>query len=358
MKCRSRGLIAGAVVCLMMLACGGCGILQPAKPKVAKLHHYFGNTHSHTGFSDGKGTPAEMIELAEKNGFDFYAVTDHALAKYAGYTPENYETTKREADRLTRDGFVVIPGFEYSENDGPGAKGHANVLNAASTLDATGPNCDYPRFFNWLIHDQTQPVVVSFNHAGPKTYAEWNFGTDVQPDCVALFEIINSGKPREKDYFVALDHGWRVAPVAALDNHGPNPISTSKYRTGVLATELTRDALIQAMLDRHVYATWDQNLQVTCYVNGVLSGAVLPKAKSLSWTIQVKDPDTDSPGDKITQIKIVGPQGAVVAEQSFDSHSVTWKTTTSGDLPYYFAMVYAADKTDGPTAYASPVWLK
>jgi hypothetical protein len=358
MTYRSRPAITELLLCIALTICTGCRILPSAGQAPPKLHHYFGNTHSHTSFSDGKGTPAELIELAQKTGLDFYAITDHALTKYPGYTPANYEFTRHEADRLTTSRFVVIPGFEYSENDGPGAKGHANVLNAASTLNATGPNCDYPRFFDWLTHDQPQPVVASFNHAGPATYNAWDFGTDLRPDNVALFEIINSGKPREPGFYTALDHGWRVAPVAAMDNHGPWRITEADYRTGVLAPELTRDALIQAMLDRHVYATWGKNLRVTCFVNGVLTGAVLPKTDSLDWTISVQDPDTDVPTDRITHIKILGPQGVVVTEHDFDKHSVHWKTQTPADLPCYFVTVYTADKTDAPTAYSSPVWLK
>lgn len=46
-------------------------------------HCYFGNTHSHTSFSDGaKSTPQEHFSQAKAAGFDFYAVTDHALKKY------------------------------------------------------------------------------------------------------------------------------------------------------------------------------------------------------------------------------------------------------------------------------------
>lgn len=351
-------VIAALALCLGLTMCGGCGAPQSAKVGGTEMHHYFGNTHSHTSFSDGKGELVDLVALAEKTGFDFYAVTDHALTKYPGYTPENYEFTKQQADHLTHKGFVVIAGFEFSENDGPGAKGHACVLNAASTLNATGPGCNYPRFFDWLTHDQATPVVVSFNHAGAKTYNGWDFGTELRPDAVALFEVINSGKSREEGYFAALDHGWRVAPVGALDNHGPGRITEFEFRTGIVAGELTPEAIIQAMLDRHVYCTWDKNLKVTCTVNGILSGAVLPKGTTLKWIIEVDDPDAAAPKDKITRIEIIGPGGVKVAGQNFDKHSVRWETEISGEAPYYFATVYAADKTDGPTAYASPVWLK
>jgi hypothetical protein len=358
MTYRFYGVVVELAVCIGLTLCGGCRTPQSASPAGPEMHHYFGNPHSHTSFSDGKGELVDLVALAEKNGFDFYAVTDHALTKYPGYTAANYEFTKRQADRLTHEGFVVIAGFEFSENDGPGAKGHAGALNAAGTLNATGPDCDYPRFFDWLGHNQATPVVVSFNHAGAKTYNGWNFGTKVQPEVVALFEVINSGKPHEDGFRAALDHGWRVAPVGALDNHGPGRITDSEYRTGVLAKALTRDAIIGAMLQRHVYCTWDKNLKVTCTVNGVLSGAVLPKGKPLKWVIWVEDPDTNAPNDKITRIEIIGPEGKAVAGKDFDGHSVRWETETAGEGPYYFATVYAADKTDGPTAYASPVWLK
>ena len=110
---------------------------MPAQAEV--YHYYFGNTHSHTSYSDGgTSTPAEHFSLAKASGFDFYAVTDHALPKYPNFTPQNYEETKRQADIFTDTAFVGIAGFEYSENDGSAGTGHLNALNTASYLDATG----------------------------------------------------------------------------------------------------------------------------------------------------------------------------------------------------------------------------
>jgi hypothetical protein len=38
---------------------------------------YFGDLHSHTGYSDGYGTPAEAYAAAIAGGADFFATTDH-----------------------------------------------------------------------------------------------------------------------------------------------------------------------------------------------------------------------------------------------------------------------------------------
>jgi len=146
-------------------------IMLAASARAEVYHHYFGSTHAHSRFSDGKENPADHFRLAKGAGYDFYSVTDHALARLKGYTPENWETTKREANEATDSSFVAIAGFEFSENDGPGGKGHLNAVNAAATLDATGSSVSVPTFYDWMVNAaKTRAVVACFNHAGEAQY--------------------------------------------------------------------------------------------------------------------------------------------------------------------------------------------
>ena len=36
-----------------------------------------GNLHTHTTFSDGKYTVPEVVDIYQRNGYDFIAITDH-----------------------------------------------------------------------------------------------------------------------------------------------------------------------------------------------------------------------------------------------------------------------------------------
>ncbi len=322
-------------------------------------HHYFGNTHSHSCYSDGKTeTPADHFRKAKAAGYDFYAVTDHALAKYPQFTAQTYELTKREADRFTDSKFVGITGFEFSENDGPGGKGHLTVLNSVGYLDATGPNVNLPIFYDWLVTNQPTTVAASFNHAGKDTYNGYDYLTPARRDGVTMFEVINSGKLHYEGFLAALNKGWRVAPIAAEDGHGTWRLINDSYRTGVLATSLTRQNVMQAIRARRVYCTWDKNLQLTFTANGSIMGSVLRNPSKLSFRVDVRDPDSSDPKDRITKIEILGDNGKLVASRTCSGHSVSWTLTRAPECKYYFAVVYTADKTDAPTAYSAPVWVE
>lgn len=335
-------------------------LLIYALPSAASetYHCYFRNTHSHTSYSDGaKSTPAEHFREAKAAGYDYYAVTDHALKKYPSFTPQSYRETKRQADLFTDPTFVAIRGFEFSENDGPGGKGHLTALNTAGYLDATGPKASLPVFYDWLATKQTTTVATSYNHPGPGSYDGYAYLTDTRRDEITMFEMINSGKLHYDGYLAALNKGWRVAPIAGQDGHGTWRITRSDYRTGVLALSRTREAIMQAMRARRVYCTWDKNLHLSFSANGNIMGSVIPAPTSLQFRVDVYDPDVTNAKDRITRIDLVGENGTLVATKGFASHTASWSVSVSPDQKYYFLKVYCADKTDGPTAYSAPIWL-
>lgn len=343
---------------LMGLLCGLVLCVTGAAATAEETYHcYFGNTHSHTTYSDGKETPSDHFSKAKAAGYDFYAVTNHALAKYPGCTQENYESTKADADKFTDSAFVAICGFEFSENDGPGGKGHLTVLNSRGYLDATGKSVDLPKFYDWLVTDQPTTVAASYNHAGPDTYNGFDYLTDARRDGVTMYEVINSGKPHYPGFLAALRKGWRVAPIGAEDGHGTGRIK-DQYRTGVLATSLTRESIMQGIRQRRVYCTWDRNLCLTFSANGEIMGSVLSDPTELNFRVSVYDPDASDANDAITKIEIVGMDDKVVAAKDFSSHTATLTATVAPDQGCYFAKIYAADKTDGPTAYSAPIWIE
>jgi len=332
-------------------------VLLPTLAGAEEYHCYFGNTHAHSTFSDGKGTPAEHFQLAKEAGYDFYAMTDHALAKYKGYKPENYETTKRAAGQATDSKFVALVGFEFSENDGPKGTGHLNVLNSASTLDATGPKVTLPVFYDWLA-TQGPTVAASFNHPAPATYNGFAYLTDKRREGITMYEMINSRALRYPGFLKALNEGWRVAPMAGQDNHSTWGIQNLAYRTGVLAQSLTRENIMEAMRARRVYCTWDKNLHLWFRANGRIMGSVLSNPASVSFSVWVSDPDTSEPKDRITRVELVGENGKLLRWKDFSAHTASWEITLPPTQKYYFLLVYCADKKDGPTAYSAPIWVE
>ena len=105
-------------------------------------------------------------------------------------------------------------------------------------------------------------------------------------DVITMLEVINSNdKIHEAGFVNALDYGWKVAPVAGNDNHGLGGIVRQTSRTFVLATTLTKAAVLDAMQHRRAYASLDKNLQCRYTINGMTMGSTLRRPASFRFDI-------------------------------------------------------------------------
>ncbi len=319
-----------------------------------------------------QGPPAKHYVLAKSDGYDFYCVTDHSQeAKFQPSSPTNalWVGMLRDAREATDDSFVAITGYEHSENNGPGGKGHLNVFNSAEYLNALAPGIDLPYLYRWLKTVPANgegPVVASFNHPGARQYNDWDYRDPEITDIITMLEVINSNKKIHYQAFVsALDKGWKVSPVCGNDNHGFYGISHHTSRTFVLATNRTKVAILDAMKHRRTYASLDKNIQCRYTVNGTVMGSTLDRPTDFQFNIFISDPDTGNPKDKITKLDIVKDGGAVAESyQPTPSHSVSWQPTLhDATNKYFFVRVWnagggdaAGGKPNEPVAWLAPVW--
>ena len=369
---------------LAVILCCGCGNDAPAPEKrpsgktepeetggsemVDKESYniYLGNTHAHTLYSGDAtqtddNSAANHYKLARENGYDFYCVTDHS--QYESYTPEAWADIASAADAATVNGkFVAIRGYEHSENNGPGAKGHQNVFNSQTYLNALADGIDMQYFHNWLAETTNKDVIVSMNHPKTDQYSTFACYNEAARSHVSLIELINGPKAADDyhdSFLVALSKGWKVSPVAGCDNHAVKPISTWPARTGVAAKELTRASLFEAMAAGRTYATYDINLKVLYYVdNRPMGSRFKSSADTLKFDIEVEDPDTSDDSNRIVRIEIVRANGTVAASETFSEHHVSWKPEVKRDASCYSVKIYNAAITGKPVAYAAPVWLQ
>ena len=65
-----------------------------------------------------------------------------------------------------------------------------------------------------------------------------------------------------KHLLIHLNKGWKVAPVCGNDNHGLTGIKQHSSRTFVLATNKTKVAILDAMKNRRMYASLEQNIHM------------------------------------------------------------------------------------------------
>ncbi|MBS0658894.1 MAG: glycosyl hydrolase 53 family protein [Verrucomicrobia bacterium] len=290
---------------------------------------FFGNLHAHTAYSDGKGTPEDAyLHARDVAKLDFLALTEHnhllggdkatAAQRTRLYTGPEAWALVPTARRFNQPGrFVALHGQEFSSM----SKGnHVNVFDVDDVIDV--PNGAFDQLLRWL--DQRRDAkgrraVVMLNHPGlgrpGKTIEANEFGRDDFGDdtgwvremgaTTQLIELVN-GAPKtplmrrwasqimEEHYKMYLRLGFRLAPTADQDNHEWDWGNATDARTGILAPELTKEALLEAMRARHVYASEDANLRLAVRVNGRLCGDVIPTAppaEDLQIELQIRDDD-------------------------------------------------------------------
>lgn len=398
------------IIVLMSVMISVLPVMGKKKQSLQEYHIYAGNTHSHTSNTSShgaqwshnpgatkfmkvdslgvsrvlnstlkpdwekfQGPPRVHYELAKKNGYDFYDVTDHSQeACFYPVSPDNpsWQDLKKTAEEVTDKNFVALRGFEYSENNGPNGTGHINVINSAAYLNALQPGMELQYLYKWLTTvapNGDGPVVASFNHPGPNQYNDWAYREDGVTDIITMLEVINSNNGIHYSALInALDKGWKVSPICGNDNHGIGGITTHTSRTFVLATAKTKAAILDAMKNRRTYASLENNIQCRYTVNDKIMGSTLKGDKIFKFDISINDPDTNNPSDKITQIDIVKDGGEVVQTYNVPSPDFTVKwspTINDATSKYFFVRVWNAGGGDAPranpqkpVAWLAPIW--
>ena len=78
---------------------------------------YYGYLHSHTGVSDGQGTPYDAYSQAKEANLDWFGTSDH------DYWPQdmsikNWQLINRVADSFNEDGvFTALVGYEWTSDE-------------------------------------------------------------------------------------------------------------------------------------------------------------------------------------------------------------------------------------------------
>ena len=85
-------------------------------PKLIELKDLKGDLHMHTTFSDGAHSIEEMVRAAQKRGYSYIAITDHAspLGILKGLTPQKVLKLIKEVKRINKKirGIKVLAGAE------------------------------------------------------------------------------------------------------------------------------------------------------------------------------------------------------------------------------------------------------
>lgn len=316
---------------------------------------YFGNLHSHTSHSDGEGTPEEAFAFAMNAGLDFYAVTDHAEQ----ISDEEWVNTGEAADAFYAPGsFVTMRGFEWSS---PFA-GHINVWGTEDFTSAIRT----PRLegiYRWM---DERSALAQFNHPGRESgpfvgdFDGLAFDGIVADNMVSI-ETGNKGTGNNDGgyyeyYPLALQNGWISGPVNNWDNHD---LKSNPHRTAIIARELTREGIYDALAQKRFYSTDDSNMRVIFRCNGEWMGSEV-YGDRLNFEVVVDD---DEP---IKRLEILNEGGEVVIWMETESTHVEWRPEIETQSGAYYLRVFEidtnSDEPDAPggmqMAVTAPVWVR
>ncbi len=344
---------------------------------------FWGDLHTHTKYSDGRGTPDEMFEFGRRYAaLDFCAISDHAFITTEEMWRDIQETTKRHH----RPGdYVTFLGYEWSgprevggdhnvyttEDSMPLLRSYL-LYNYANLRQYHGPKRQAGHvedLFRALAGNFQRENLLTIPHYGGRPgNPEWH-----NPQLQRGIEIFSDHRRSEDWVATFLQRGHRVGIVASTDNHSGNagygvrrldvtrgsdgalysrfsPAERGTALVAVLGEELTRESVFQGVYHRRTYATTGERIALRFEVGGQPMGSELRIEGPVALAASVAGTG------ELHTIRIV-KNGRILYAVAPGSPEVSFEFLDSDGAPegaYYYLDIV---QKDGEKAISSPVWV-
>ena len=244
---------------------------QQGLPSLQDMPRYKGNLHSHTTNSDGCLTPAEAVTAFRERGYQFLCLSEHDL--FTDYSGE-----------FDREDFIILPGIEasaylYADESHTarlrchhmhGILGTDEMVAAAPERFAHMERLEPPAYVGtWdglAVARELGAELAAHGCAVTYNHPIWS---RIEPedlmglDCAFGIEVYNYDTVNECAlgadtvyWDMLLRRGIHVGAIAADDNHNPGTFDDAFGGWVVVcAPELTRDAVVRALLDGRYYSS-------------------------------------------------------------------------------------------------------
>jgi hypothetical protein len=358
----------------------------PASRLAAEYRIFWGDVHTHTSLSDGKGTPDQLLSCARDVAhLDFVILTDHDFGNGPPWRMSQaaWNQIQDKADQFTVEGkFVAIAGYEWTSQakywTGVGPKkpserlfpgppkfyNHKNVYFPAPVeyiFSAKDPAYHTPdllaeavRKHRGLVHNN-HPFVLGDN----ETRDQWQYAprhgavianTEMGPDTNRY-----KGKTYQLNWEQGLreflDKGGKTGFVAGTDTHEGKPAA----RTAVLAERLTRQAIFEALRNRRNYAVTHARIALDFQINGHRMGEEIVTQEKPQIAVSVTGTTP------IAEVAIIR-DGSILKRLTPNERQVTYayRDDSFQQSGYYYLRVVLsdADEHGNPSrAWSSPIWV-
>ncbi len=321
----------------------------PPAPLPGGMYAYWGEVGAYTTYSAGSTPPVLTFALARAQGLHFLVTTDRledlSPSESAGLSEQQVASTSAGQ-------FVSMVGFEQTF---PEAGLSLNVFNLNDVppagAAATGA---LPDFYTWLA---TQPDAI----AGLALTAVDSKAVDLtlRPDVASSVSTWRLGDrttaipyaPFQTHWLRALARGWRLAPAAAPAAAGIWDLGGAG-RTGLVAAELTPQALADAFRRRRTFATREPGLALTLRAGDVWMGSEVTPAETLELTVYLAG--TYAPAAEISLT--VREDATPLTSTRISALPAEWRPTVEA-RPGHAYWVEVSQEAGDPLAVTAPLWV-
>ncbi len=340
---------------------------DPAAPRIL-----WGDLHGHSNFSDGTGVPEDFYAYArDVAALDVAVLTDHDHwgLPFLDASPALWSEIRETVRRFHEPGrFVTLLGYEWTN----WIYGHRHVLHfedEAEIVSSIDPAFDEPGEL-WAAL-RGRPVLTFAHHsAGGPVATDWSIAPD--PELEPVTEVVSvHGSSEALDSptpiyapvpgnFVrdVLARGMRLGFVGSGDGHDGHPGlahlgSPSGGLAGILAEELTREAVLEALRARRVYATSGPRIVLDAHLGerpgGYPMGSVVaPGAHVLTVRIAAPGP--------LERVDLVTERGVALEVPLEGERDVAFEQRLP-ELPAGAALYVRVVQQDGGAAWSSPFFF-
>ncbi len=255
----------------------------------------WGDLQNHSAVSDGSATPEEQFLYArDVAALDVMSLTDHDHwgMLFLDQHPATWDEIRQLTRRFHQPGrFVTVLGYEWTN----WVHGHRHVLyfsDDGELYSSVDPAYDHPGEL-WQALRGRRALTIAHHSAGGPISTDWSIAPD--PELEPITEIVSvHGSSEALDSpavihrpvpgnFVrdALARGYRLGFLGSSDGHDGHPglghlASPTGGLAAILAEELTREAVYEALRARRVYATSGPRILLRVSFGGYRMGAEVP----------------------------------------------------------------------------------
>ena len=276
---------------------------------------FWGDLHSHCSVSYGEGTVRQAI-LRGQDQLDFCSITGHAFwpdmptdrgryGQIIDYHREGFATLGRNWDQLIADSaaatvpgdFLVLPSYEWHSLQ----YGDHNVYAAGPDLPLRNA-ADLSELHRITRELEAIAVPHHIGYAAGYRGIDWQHFDSERSPIVEIHSLHGCSESENAPYPMLHDMGprhfgstavagWqqghRFGVIASTDHHGGYPGSHGDGRVAVWATELSRAAIWDALVNRRVYAVTGDKIDARLHVDGAPIGSEIQSSQARHLAVNV-----------------------------------------------------------------------